>query len=158
VFSNCSTRLTSLYPNFAVGDLPSSSYIHVCAIPSRHSRRRCPRFDTVQRSRRRRAPCRSSRHTSKYIVAAFQAYDAVRWPRSQRAVTSSRENADLLCLSYEGAATTSRYGIWRGIWRAYAALTSIRFFIWEVEYGPYEFVWSKGTLARMVRPYYEVFT
>lgn len=35
-------------------------------------------------------------------MAAFQAYDAVRRPRSQRVVTSSRENADLLCLCYEG--------------------------------------------------------
>lgn len=40
--------------------------------------------------------------TSEHVVAAFQAYDAVRRPRSQRVVTSSRENADLLCLCYEG--------------------------------------------------------
>ncbi|CAG8162897.1 unnamed protein product [Penicillium olsonii] len=35
-------------------------------------------------------------------VLAFQAYDHIRRPRSQRVVTSSKENADLLCLSLEG--------------------------------------------------------
>lgn len=35
-------------------------------------------------------------------VAAFQAYDAVRRPRAQRVVTTSKDNGDLLCLSYEG--------------------------------------------------------
>lgn len=40
--------------------------------------------------------------TPKHVVAAFQAYDAERRPRSQRVVTSSKENADLLCLCYEG--------------------------------------------------------
>lgn len=40
--------------------------------------------------------------TPEHVVAAFQAYDAVRRPRSQRVVTTSKENADLLCLSYEG--------------------------------------------------------
>ena len=36
------------------------------------------------------------------VVAAFKAYDAVRRPRSQRVVTSSKEQADLLCLSLDG--------------------------------------------------------
>jgi salicylate hydroxylase len=40
--------------------------------------------------------------TPKHVAAAFQAYDAVRRPRSQRVVSTSRENADLLCLCYEG--------------------------------------------------------
>ncbi|GAQ05222.1 salicylate hydroxylase [Aspergillus lentulus] len=35
-------------------------------------------------------------------LAAFQAYDAVRRPRSQRVVTSSKENAYLLCLRLDG--------------------------------------------------------
>lgn len=34
--------------------------------------------------------------------AAFQAYDAIRRPRSQMVVETSRENADLLCLVYPG--------------------------------------------------------
>lgn len=36
------------------------------------------------------------------LVAAFKAYDAVRRPRSQRVVTSSKEQADLLCLCLDG--------------------------------------------------------
>ncbi|GFF43140.1 salicylate hydroxylase [Aspergillus udagawae] len=36
------------------------------------------------------------------VIAAFQAYDAVRRPRSQRVVTSSKENAFLLCLRLDG--------------------------------------------------------
>lgn len=40
--------------------------------------------------------------TPEHVTAAFKAYDAVRRPRSQRVVTSSKENADLLCLCYEG--------------------------------------------------------
>lgn len=36
------------------------------------------------------------------VVAAFRAYDSVRRPRSQKVVTSSKENADLLCLCHEG--------------------------------------------------------
>lgn len=35
-------------------------------------------------------------------VAAFKAYDDIRRPRSQRVVTSSKENAYLLCLCLEG--------------------------------------------------------
>jgi salicylate hydroxylase len=35
-------------------------------------------------------------------LTAFQAYDAVRRPRSQRVVTSSKENAYLLCLRLDG--------------------------------------------------------
>ena len=37
-----------------------------------------------------------------HAVAAFQAYDCVRRPRSQRVVTTSKENASLLCLCLEG--------------------------------------------------------
>lgn len=40
--------------------------------------------------------------TSKHVVSAFQAYDMVRRPRSQKVVASSRENAYLLCLCYQG--------------------------------------------------------
>ncbi|KAL3442970.1 hypothetical protein BJX65DRAFT_320996 [Aspergillus insuetus] len=40
--------------------------------------------------------------TPEHVVAAFQAYDAVRRPRSQRAVTSSAENGYLLCLRLDG--------------------------------------------------------
>ncbi|KAL2867554.1 putative salicylate hydroxylase [Aspergillus lucknowensis] len=40
--------------------------------------------------------------TADHVVAAFQAYDAVRRPRSQRAVASSAEGAHLLCLRLEG--------------------------------------------------------
>lgn len=40
--------------------------------------------------------------TTDDVVAAFRAYDAVRRPRSQRVVTSSKENMYLLCLSYDG--------------------------------------------------------
>jgi salicylate hydroxylase len=40
--------------------------------------------------------------TAEHVVAAFEAYDAVRRPRSQRAVTSSAENGYLLCLRLEG--------------------------------------------------------
>lgn len=36
------------------------------------------------------------------VVAAFRAYDEVRRPRSQRVVTSSKENAYLLCLCMDG--------------------------------------------------------
>ncbi|KAJ5540231.1 salicylate hydroxylase [Penicillium frequentans] len=36
------------------------------------------------------------------VVAAFRAYDEIRRPRSQRVVTSSKENADLLCLCLDG--------------------------------------------------------
>lgn len=36
------------------------------------------------------------------VVAAFKAYDHVRRPRSQRVVTSSKDNAYLLCLCYDG--------------------------------------------------------
>jgi salicylate hydroxylase len=35
-------------------------------------------------------------------IKAFQAYDAVRRPRSQRVVTTSKENAFLLCLCLDG--------------------------------------------------------
>lgn len=38
----------------------------------------------------------------KHVVAAFQGYDAVRRPRSQKVVTTSKENADLLCLCLDG--------------------------------------------------------
>lgn len=40
--------------------------------------------------------------SSEHVVAAFQAYDAVRRPRSQRVVSTSAENAYLLCLRLEG--------------------------------------------------------
>jgi salicylate hydroxylase len=40
--------------------------------------------------------------TAEHVVAAFEAYDAVRRPRSQRAVTSSAENGYLLCLQLDG--------------------------------------------------------
>jgi salicylate hydroxylase len=36
------------------------------------------------------------------VVAAFKAYDEVRRPRSQRVVTSSKENADIFCLCCDG--------------------------------------------------------
>ncbi|CAI7616068.1 unnamed protein product [Penicillium glandicola] len=36
------------------------------------------------------------------VVAAFKAYDDIRRPRSQRVVTSSKENADVLCLCFDG--------------------------------------------------------
>ncbi|KAJ5644559.1 hypothetical protein N7507_010570 [Penicillium longicatenatum] len=36
------------------------------------------------------------------VVAAFRAYDEIRRPRSQRVVTSSKENAYLLCLCLDG--------------------------------------------------------
>lgn len=36
------------------------------------------------------------------VVVAFKAYDEVRRPRSQRVVTSSKENAYLLCLCMDG--------------------------------------------------------
>lgn len=35
-------------------------------------------------------------------MAAFQGYDTVRRPRSQKVVTTSKENADLLCLCLDG--------------------------------------------------------
>lgn len=35
-------------------------------------------------------------------IKALQAYDAVRRPRSQRVVTTSKENAYLLCLCLDG--------------------------------------------------------
>lgn len=41
-------------------------------------------------------------HTSQDCVAAFQAYDEVRRPRSQQVVSSSKENSFLLCLCKEG--------------------------------------------------------
>ncbi|KAL2809134.1 hypothetical protein BJX63DRAFT_445464 [Aspergillus granulosus] len=40
--------------------------------------------------------------TPDHVVAAFQAYDCVRRPRSQRAVTSSAESGYLLCLRLDG--------------------------------------------------------
>lgn len=40
--------------------------------------------------------------TPEHVAVAFQAYDAVRRPRSQKVVTTSKENADLLCLCGEG--------------------------------------------------------
>jgi salicylate hydroxylase len=40
--------------------------------------------------------------TSEHVAAAFQAYDTVRRPRSQKVVTTSKENANLLCLCYDG--------------------------------------------------------
>lgn len=36
------------------------------------------------------------------VAAAFKAYDEVRRPRSQRVVTTSKENAYLLCLCLDG--------------------------------------------------------
>ncbi|CAG8064581.1 unnamed protein product [Penicillium nalgiovense] len=36
------------------------------------------------------------------VVEAFKAYDEIRRPRSQRVVTSSKENADILCLCFDG--------------------------------------------------------
>lgn len=36
------------------------------------------------------------------VVAAFKAYDDIRRPRSQRVVTSSKENAGILCLCFDG--------------------------------------------------------
>jgi salicylate hydroxylase len=36
------------------------------------------------------------------VVAAFRAYDEIRRPRCQRVVTSSKENADVLCLCFDG--------------------------------------------------------
>ncbi|KAJ5519966.1 hypothetical protein N7463_000419 [Penicillium fimorum] len=35
------------------------------------------------------------------VVAAFKAYDDIRRPRSQRVVTSSKENADIFCLCFD---------------------------------------------------------
>jgi salicylate hydroxylase len=40
--------------------------------------------------------------SSEHVAIAFQAYDAVRRERSQKVVTSSKENMNLLCLCYEG--------------------------------------------------------
>ncbi|KAF3386440.1 Salicylate hydroxylase [Penicillium rolfsii] len=40
--------------------------------------------------------------TAPDVIAAFKAYDEVRRPRSQRVVTSSKENAYLLCLCLDG--------------------------------------------------------
>ncbi|UNI24558.1 Salicylate 1-monooxygenase [Purpureocillium takamizusanense] len=40
--------------------------------------------------------------TMEDVVAAFKAYDSVRRPRSQKVVTSSKENAELLCLCHKG--------------------------------------------------------
>ncbi|KAF7516399.1 hypothetical protein PCG10_002160 [Penicillium crustosum] len=37
-----------------------------------------------------------------HVVAAFKAYDDIRRPRSQRVVTSSKENADIFCLCFDG--------------------------------------------------------
>lgn len=39
--------------------------------------------------------------TAADVVAAFKAYDEVRRPRSQKVVTTSKENAYLLCLCME---------------------------------------------------------
>lgn len=39
--------------------------------------------------------------TATDVEAAFKAYDEIRRPRSQRVVTSSKENAHLLCLCME---------------------------------------------------------
>lgn len=39
---------------------------------------------------------------AEHVEEAFRAYDAVRRPRSQRVVTSSKENAYLLCLCLDG--------------------------------------------------------
>ncbi|KAJ5192296.1 hypothetical protein N7449_008438 [Penicillium cf. viridicatum] len=36
------------------------------------------------------------------VVAALKAYDDIRRPRSQRVVTSSKENADIFCLCFDG--------------------------------------------------------
>ncbi|KAJ5864992.1 uncharacterized protein N7529_006908 [Penicillium soppii] len=36
------------------------------------------------------------------VVSALKAFDDIRRPRCQRVVTTSKENADLLCLSFEG--------------------------------------------------------
>ena len=38
----------------------------------------------------------------KHFVAALQAYDQVRRPRSQQVVVSSKENGNLLCLQLDG--------------------------------------------------------
>lgn len=40
--------------------------------------------------------------TPDQVVAAFRAYDAVRRPRSQRVVSTSKENGQLLCLRHDG--------------------------------------------------------
>jgi salicylate hydroxylase len=40
--------------------------------------------------------------TATDVMAAFEAYDEIRRPRSQRVVTSSKENAYLLCLCMDG--------------------------------------------------------
>ncbi|KAJ5892144.1 uncharacterized protein N7473_008372 [Penicillium subrubescens] len=40
--------------------------------------------------------------TAQDVIAAFKAYDEIRRPRSQRVVTSSKENAYLLCLCLDG--------------------------------------------------------
>ena len=40
--------------------------------------------------------------TSQDVVAAFKGYDAIRRPRSQKVVSTSKENAKLLCLCYPG--------------------------------------------------------
>lgn len=37
-----------------------------------------------------------------HVPAVFKAYDEIRRPRTQRVVTSSKDNAYVLCLSYEG--------------------------------------------------------
>jgi salicylate hydroxylase len=42
--------------------------------------------------------------TAQDVIAAFKAYDEIRRPRSQRVVTSSKENAYLLCLCLDGVA------------------------------------------------------
>ena len=39
--------------------------------------------------------------TTEDAVAAFRAYDVVRRPRSQKVVTSSKENMELLCLCHK---------------------------------------------------------
>lgn len=40
--------------------------------------------------------------TAQDVIAAFRAYDEIRRPRSQKVVTSSKENAYLLCLCLDG--------------------------------------------------------
>ncbi|KAJ5989550.1 hypothetical protein N7481_004760 [Penicillium waksmanii] len=40
--------------------------------------------------------------STEQVVAAFKAYDEIRRPRSQRVVTSSKENAYILCLCLDG--------------------------------------------------------
>lgn len=39
---------------------------------------------------------------AEHVIAAFRGYDAARRPRSQKVVTTSKENAYLLCLCLDG--------------------------------------------------------